>query len=316
MKEASDVQWEAEAYRWLSGATGIPVPYLALARMEGATSSSVIRISSRAAPEGAHFVLRVVDNAVWLAQEPDLAEREAAALREAERAGLPAPRLVAYAAEGPGFGAPVVLMTFVRGRVDLCPANLNWWIDALADQLAAVHTHKAEGFPWTFESWVDWNALEVPAWTEQPDLWERAIAWARSRRRGAGRSGAPDPTWVFLHRDYHPANVLWRGKAVRGIVDWINACRGPAGVDVAHCRVNLALMFGVDAAERFRRRYERAAGGGAYDPYWDLDGILNMCLPEPVYYRPWRTFGLAPIPKVELMRRGDELLRVALSRVR
>ena len=310
------MRWETTAFQWLSRATGILVSDLTLTRIAGATSSSLFRIGSRAAPKEVCFVLRVLDNADWLAREPELAEREAAALKEAERASLPAPRLVAHAAKGPGFGAPVVLMTLVPGRVDLTPANLGRWIDALADQLAAVHAHKAADFPWTFNSWVEWDLLAVPAWTRRPDLWEQAIAWARSRRRSAGERGAGDPAWVFLHRDYHPVNVLWREAAVSGIVDWINACRGPAGVDVAHCRVNLALMYGVAAAERFRLRYERAAGGGPYDPFWDVDAALNLAWPKPVYYRPWRIFGLPPIPEETLAERAEEFLRVALSRVR
>jgi hypothetical protein len=41
------------------------------------------------------FVLRVLDNHEWLAEEPDLAAHEAAALEEAQKAGLRAPSLVA-----------------------------------------------------------------------------------------------------------------------------------------------------------------------------------------------------------------------------
>ena len=39
-----------------------------------------------------------------------------------------------------------------------------------------------------------------------------------------------------------------------------NACNGPAGIDVAHCAVNLSALFGVPVAEAFREAYEAVAG--------------------------------------------------------
>ena len=83
-----------------------------------------------------------------------------------------------------------------------------------------------------------------------------------------------DPTWnieivnapwpevreCFIHRDYHPVNVLWQDSQVNGIVDWPNACRGPAGIDVAWCRVNLRSTHGVAIADRFLDLYCAAAG--------------------------------------------------------
>ena len=66
--------------------------------MGGSTSSSLFRVERTDAPAAERYVLRVLDNWEWLTAEPDLASHEAAALDEAERAGLPTPRLVAYAA--------------------------------------------------------------------------------------------------------------------------------------------------------------------------------------------------------------------------
>ena len=127
-------------------------------------------------------------------------------------------------------------------------------------------------------------ALVTPAWSATPRTWERAIEfWLKTE---------PESRAVFIHRDYHPANVLWREDAVSGVVDWINACRGPAGVDVAHCRTNLAQMYGPEAADQFLDAYLDVADGFAYDPYWDVDSVLDMCLPQPACYAPWQHFGL------------------------
>ena len=128
------------------------------------------------------------------------------------------------------------------------------------------------------------------------------------------RSQAAGARAVFIHRDYHPTNVLWRGTAVSGVVDWINACRGPAGVDVAHCRTNLEAMYGLETADQFLARYRDVADGFAYDPYWDIDSLLDMCLEGPSYYPPWQEFGLGIIPPPVLRQRADAYLESVMRR--
>ena len=135
------------ALDWLGRAVGAAHGSLTIVPMGGSTSSSLFRVERTGAPAAERFVLRVLDNREWLAAEPDLASHEAAALDEAQRAGLPAPRLVAYADDDVGFGAPVVLMSFLDGSVDLRPADFQGWLRTLAAQLAAIHRHPADGFP-------------------------------------------------------------------------------------------------------------------------------------------------------------------------
>ena len=293
------------AYDWLGRATGIAPARLVLSRMKGSTSSSVFLVRGPGDAAARRFVLRVVDNPEWLAEEPDMAAHEAAALGEAQRAGLRAPQIVDYASDDIGFGAPVVLMSFLEGMVELCPSNFRDWLGGLANELASIHRHTADAFPWRFSSWVNRAALAPPPRTTVPHLWEQAI----ERALGA----APDSRPVFLHRDYHPANVLWRAGRVSGVVDWISACRGPAGVDVAHCRVELAQMFDPEAAQQFLDAYRAVAEGFVYDPYWDLDGLLDVCMPQPEYYTPWREFGLDAIAPEVLQRRVDAYLESVLK---
>ena len=51
-----------------------------------------------------------------------------------------------------------------------------------------------------------------------------------------------------------------------GVVDWANACLGPAAVDVAHFRVNLAVLHGPATAD--------AVLPG--DPAWDLELAMGF----------------------------------------
>ena len=139
--------------------------------------------------------------------------------------------------------------------------------------------------------------------------WERAIEFWLN-----GNLSYTEARSVFIHRDYHPTNVLWRGGAVSGVVDWINACQGPAGVDVAHCRTNLVQMYGPEAADQFLNAYHDVSDGFVYNPYWDVDSVLDMCLPQPTYYEPWKHFGLGAIALDVMRQRVDAYLERVMMR--
>lgn len=299
------VSFDNQAYDWLCQAAGIPRRHLHYVEMQGSTSSSIFLIQDARDPSSRRFVLRVPTHQGWLAEEPDLAAHEAAALETAQRAGLPAPKLVAYSSDDVGFGAPVVLMSFLEGAIELRPADLQAWLGALARQLVAIHEHPAEDLAWRYGSWVNMAELAPPSWTTAPRVWERAIEMVR----GAAPAFRP----VLIHRDYHPTNILWQSGAISGVVDWINACRGPAGVDVAHCRTNLTMMHGMAVADRFLALYIDMAGTFDYQPYWDVDSILDVCLPEPSFYMPWQTFGLATIAPHVLQQRIDAHLERVMA---
>jgi Ser/Thr protein kinase RdoA (MazF antagonist) len=200
----------------------------------------------------------------------------------------------------------MLLMSFLAGRVELRPGNVETWLAALAGELARIHQRTATNLAWRWRSWVRRDALVVPAWTTRSAVWKAAIDF--------WRRGEPAFDAVFIHRDFHPANVLWNGSALSGVVDWVNACRGPAGADVAHCRTNLALMLGTDIADQFLAWYGAADSGFHYDPYWDVDSVLDMCLPEPTFYKPWQDFGVAPIAAELLRQRIEELLEHSLEK--
>lgn len=295
-----------DAHAWIARSLGVTTRQFVVTRLKGSTSSSVFLVRDLIDQDSPKFVLRVLDNREWLADEPDLATHEAAALEEARKAGVRAPILVAFSSSDVGFGAPVVLMSHVEGKVELRPSHLTPWFDRLANTLASIHRHRAEAFPWRFRSWAKRDNLAPPEWATVPRVWEHAIDLFRGRE--------PDDDHVFIHRDYHATNVLWADGRVSGVVDWINACRGPAGVDVAHCRTNLALMLGPDAADAFLIAYGKVAKGYAHNSYWDVDSIIDGCLPEPSFYEPWREFGLRVIDPETLKRRIERHLARVVSR--
>ena len=117
---------------------------------------------------------------------------------------------------------------------------------------------------------------------------------------------------VFIHRDYQPVNALWRQTDLVGIVDWVNACRGCASIDVAHCRLNLALMYGLQAADGFLDAYTAEVGHFDHHPYWDVDAALSW-LPDLSYYEPWQEFGLGDETPGLLQHRMEAFLQSAAN---
>ncbi|GHD24415.1 hypothetical protein GCM10010335_08130 [Streptomyces galbus] len=85
------------------------------------------------------------------------------------------------------------------------------------------------------------GAAAAPQNTARPELWQRAVDVIRRE--------PPALRPCFLHRDFHPGNVLFEGEGddvrISGVVDWVETSWGPADLDVAHCSTALALLHGV-----------------------------------------------------------------------
>src|SRR5215468_8517538 len=71
--------------------------------------------------------------------EPDPVAREARALGLARAADVPTPALLAVDPDGTEAGAPALLMTRLRGRVDWWPSDLDRWLERLAGLLPRIH---------------------------------------------------------------------------------------------------------------------------------------------------------------------------------
>jgi aminoglycoside phosphotransferase (APT) family kinase protein len=187
------------------------------------------------------------------AEEPDLAAREARALDLLVRANIATPRLLAVDPTGDVAGSPTVVMSRVPGRLDWSPSDMDPWLRRLAEVLPRIHSAPitlddgvAPFAPYAPDSW------EPPEWLGDQRLWSRALE--------VFHGPCLDLERVFIHRDFHPGNVLWRRGRVGGIVDWQGACIGPRAADVWHCRANLLGRFGLDVADRFLELWEDITG--------------------------------------------------------
>ena len=231
-----------------------------LSSLPGASSTAVhgLRLS-----DGRRVVLRRYVWPGFLEDEPEAPAREVDALVFAHDHRLPVPEVVAADVTGRtgGDGVPALLLSFLPGRA-IAAADL----DRLAEGAARIHAVGSGPPGHTYFRWYDPASTRPPAGAHRPDLWEAAI----ERWQG----DLPPFTATLVHRDFHPGNVLWSRGRLTGIVDWANACHGPAGCDIAHCRWNLIELSGFDAADRFQAAYERMTGTPV-DPFWELGSVLE-----------------------------------------
>ncbi|MGI2328583.1 phosphotransferase family protein [Planococcus sp. YIM B11945] len=295
-----------KAVDWVVATAGNAAEVSRIETLSGGTSSALYELDLFQGEEKQAYILRLFTDKEWLAMEPDLARHEAESLRYAEQLGMATPRLIGFDELGEHCGAPAVLMTKLEGAVVLEPKQEPLWIDGLAQNLAAIHQFKAEGFPFDYFSYNE-PAMEKPLWSKRPEEWMRAFYIIAGPR--------PPAPACFIHRDYHPANVLWTGNQVSGIVDWVNSCRGPAGIDVGHCRVNLAQLHGVSAADDFLGAYYQHAGSAfSYDPYWDLLSLTDILEGTPSVYAGWPAFGVKGLSDELVQHRLDTYLLSLLDR--
>jgi aminoglycoside phosphotransferase (APT) family kinase protein len=229
-------------------------------RLAGASSTAVhVLVLS----DGRRVVLRRYAWPGFLEDEPIAVQREVDALEFARSEGLPAPELLAADVDGHnvGDGIPVVVMKRLPGRPSRTVDVLR-----LAETAATLHDIAPSGFAHRYFRWFDDVAYRVPRNATDPALWQWAVdVWAR-----------PLPPFgpVFIHRDFHPGNVLWLRRRVSGVVDWANACVGPAACDVSTCRGDLMRIAGPAVADAFAAAY-RAVTGCDLDPYWEVVGVLE-----------------------------------------
>jgi len=251
-------------------------------------------------------VVREYTDEEWLALEPEIARQEAENLRAAETLTIHTPKRLAADPYGEVTTHPTVVMSHVPGKVVLDPQNQSDWLDALAQTLAQLHKNKAV-VKHKYFRYFDPKTEVKAAWSRHPKLWQRAFAYLVNTPQ-------PESAAAFIHRDFHPTNVLFQGTTVSAVIDWPNACMGPRAFDVAHCRWNLAMLEGVEAADAFLKAYLEYSDVKSYDPYWDLEALLNVFSEEtPDVYAGWKAFGRKDLTAKIMRDRMDDFLAQALA---
>lgn len=274
--------------------------------LKGSTTAAMYTIGLQfPAGKSMELVLRQYEKSSFTAED---IEQEADSLKAAASLAVETPEYIASDPNGEITGKQLLLMSRIEGEVDILPENPDEWLNKLAETLARIHDNSIENFPWKHERYQKADEIEIPAWSGKRKVWETLKEVVLQ----------PEPSYTpkFIHRDFHPTNVLWKGVEVSGVVDWANGCLGHAGIDVGHCRWNLAMLYSVEAADTFLSAYQRKTGENfSYDVYWDIVSLMDVLEGQPDVYPGWEVFGKTDITVERLIERMDCYAASLLQRV-
>lgn len=285
-------------------------------RLRGGWTSEMRRLDIAGAQDQRSLVLRSFVKPFYLQHAEGLLTREASVLRLLEDTGVPAATLVGVDATAEHCDHPSLLMSLLPGSVRLADQEADRRVELLARQLLVIHQVQVPVAvrPRTYQAWTAPERVSPPATTERPELWRRAVDVIRSR--------PPEYLPCFLHRDFHPGNILFEGSGetlrVSGVVDWVEASWGPADLDVAHCSTALALLHGAPTGMSLADLYVDAGGTLAEDPaahlYWRLLDALAFAPDAEKVAVPWRELGRADLTPTLLTSRLEQYVQALFDR--
>ncbi|MFD4231608.1 phosphotransferase family protein [Streptomyces sp. NPDC058545] len=237
----------------------------------------------------------------------DWLNREAGALTLLPGTGVPAPGLVAVDPTAAHCEYPSLLMTHLAGRTVLDDEGLETRFPLLARQLVAIHALRPAERSREYVALTTADTVVTPQGAD-------AAAWAAAI--DVIRKPAPPYEGRFLHRDFHPGNVLFdvppsrpAGARITGVVDWAATSWGPADLDVAHCSTNLALLHGPAWGLRFAEAYEEAGGvlatAASERLYWRVRDGLAFSEEVQLVSQPWREAGRTELTTQAVEERLD-----------
>ncbi|WP_408022699.1 phosphotransferase family protein [Streptacidiphilus fuscans] len=292
-------------------------------RLRGGWTSEMRRLDVAGKDgSGRTLVLRSFVTPFYRLHADGLLSREAAILRLLADTGIPAATLLDVDPTAEACDDPSLLMSLLPGSVRLDDEGADRRADLLAAQLVRIHRVDVtpQARPRTWQPWTSPERVRLPERTARPELWRRAVDVIREE--------PPAHRSCFLHRDFHPGNVLFEGDddgdgdgddvRISGVVDWVETSWGPADLDVAHCSTALALLHGVPTAMDFADRYVAAGGELADDDaahlYWRLLDALAFAPDAEKVAVPWRTLGRDDLTPALLTDRLERYLQALFAR--
>ncbi|MEU4098235.1 phosphotransferase [Streptomyces sp. NPDC026673] len=285
-------------------------------RLLGGWTSQMRRLRVVGRDGERQLVLRSFVAPFYLRHAEGLLDREARILTLLGPSDVPAAELHAVDATAEHCDHPSLLMSLLPGTVRLEEADAGARAALLARQLVRIHRLPVTGAdrPRTYQAWTSPDRVRRPEATGRPGLWARAV--------DVIRRDPPAFEGRFLHRDFHPGNVLFTGYGaalrITGVVDWVETSWGPADLDVAHCATALALLHGPEAGLRFADLYTAAGGRLAGAPgdhlYWRLLDALAFAPDAEKVAVPWRELGRRDLTPPTQVGRLEDYVAALLDR--
>lgn len=284
--------------------------------LHGGITAEMRRLTVGARDGDTHdLVLRTFVDPLFAEHAEDLLNRETGVLTQLVGTGVPAPGPVAVDPTAAHCEYPSLLMTHLPGRTVLEDLGLEARVPLLARQLVAIHALRPSERPRTYEAWTSADSVVPPDGAD-------AAAWAAAT--DVISKPAPPYEGRFLHRDFHPGNVLFdvpppnlAAPRITGVVDWVQTSWGPADLDVAHCSTNLALLHGPVWGLRFAEAYEEAGGvlaaAASERLYWRLLDALAFAAGVSWVARPWQAAGRTELTTRAVEKRLDAYVTALLD---
>ncbi|MEU0032791.1 MULTISPECIES: aminoglycoside phosphotransferase family protein [unclassified Streptomyces] len=288
----------------------------AAVRLRGGWTSEMRRLHISGTGGRRQLVLRSFVEPFYLRAAHGLLTREAHVLTLLRTTDVPAATVWAVDATGEHCDHPSLLMSMLPGSVRLEQERAETRAALLARQLLKIHRVRTTGQtrPRSYQAWTSPERVRPPTAPDRPELWERAV--------DVIRQAPPDYEGCFLHRDFHPGNVLFSGHGedlrVSGVVDWVETSWGPADLDVAHCSTALALLHGPDLGMTFADLYVAAGGRLSNEPaahlYWRLLDALAFAPDAEKVAGPWNELGRTDLTPPTLTGRLEDYLEALFRR--
>lgn len=190
-------------------------------RLRGGWTSEMRRLSISGPGGRRSLVLRSFVKPFFLRHSEGLLSREAMILRLLGETDVPAATLVDVDATAEYCDHPSLLMSLLPGSVRLADQGADRRTDLLAYGFLRIHQVPVteETRPRTYQAWATPERVNPPGSSTRPELWRRAVDVIRRE--------PPHYQPCFLHRDFHPGNVLFEGDnddlRISGVVDWVEA---------------------------------------------------------------------------------------------
>lgn len=168
-----------------------------------------------------------------------------------------------------------MVIEYLDGEADYGPADGKDAARQLADCLAAIHAIDGASLCFVPEQDI---ALDLILNNTLKDI-DNTLYFddIRDTLKATWPPPQANPQ-TLLHGDFWPGNILWKDGQLVAVIDWEDATRGDPLSDLAISRLDLRMIYGVDAMDAFTSRYETAATTTTDTtalPYWDLYAALR-----------------------------------------
>jgi aminoglycoside phosphotransferase (APT) family kinase protein len=209
-----------------------------------------------------------------LQQNPRAATDEFRLLQMLQNVGLAVPTPYDLDLSGAILATPYFVMEYVEGQPQYTPSNAADFMRQIATHLARIHQVDRPNLDFSFLPKQVGFAEKFGERSMHTDL-----SSDEGRIRATLQSARNLPHLnesVLLHGDFWPGNLLWKDGRLVAVVDWEDAQVGDPLADFAISRLDIRLIFGLQAMLDFTQHYQSMTTiNFAHLPYWDLYAALR-----------------------------------------